>query len=108
LFSPALNRHPLLATRGEDVEVKFGASIGGLTAGINQVKEEIEGLRAPVDSFIGSLSDVAEAIGATFGGRQDRRIPEKFGETGKHAENMAATIGVSAEPVASDQASGPT
>jgi hypothetical protein len=39
----------------EDVEVRFGASLAGLTPGVAKVKEEIESIRAPVDNFVSTL-----------------------------------------------------
>jgi methyl-accepting chemotaxis protein len=83
-------------TTGEDVEVKFGASIEGLTAGVNRVKEQIEGLRAPVENFLSSLSGVGEAIGAAFVVEKLAEFVEKFGEVAEKAENTAAAIGVTA------------
>jgi hypothetical protein len=51
---------------GEDVEVKFGASLTGLTAGVNKVKEEIESLRAPVEHFVESLKGVVGGRASDF------------------------------------------
>jgi hypothetical protein len=50
-----------------DVTVRFGAAIEGLVAGVTAAKEQIEGLRAPVDSFIGGL-------GANRRGRRRCRV----------------------------------
>ena len=51
---------------GEDVEVKFGASLTGLTAGVNKVKEEIESFRAPVEHFVESLKGVVGGRASDF------------------------------------------
>jgi hypothetical protein len=48
------------------ITVVFGAQVAELIAGVAEAKEAIEGLRAPVDGFLGSLSGIAEAIGAAF------------------------------------------
>jgi hypothetical protein len=86
-----------MATHGEDVEVKFGASIAGLTAGINRVKEEIESLRNPIEAFVSSLSGIAEALGAAFVVEKIAEFAEKMSELGEHAVNMGAALNMSAE-----------
>ena len=90
-----------MATHGEDVEVKFGASVAGLTAGINRVKEEIEGLRAPVENLVSSFSGIAEAIGAAFVVEKIAECTEQLSELAEKAINTAASIGVSLSSQAS-------
>ena len=56
-----------MATHGEDVEVKFGASVEGLVAGCRQVQEAIEGLAAPVQSFMSAIGHAGSGmIGANI------------------------------------------
>jgi hypothetical protein len=43
-----------------------GASIEGLVAGCHQVQEAIEGLAAPVQSFMSAIGGIGEAVIAAF------------------------------------------
>lgn|SRR5487761_86238 len=50
----------------DKVEIQFGAQLAGLTAGINQAKEQIEGLTAPVAAVQSAFVDLAAATGVVF------------------------------------------
>jgi hypothetical protein len=79
----------------DDVTVVFGASIAGLVAGVAEAKEAIEGLRAPVDSFVSSLSGIAEALGAAFAVEKIREFAVEMAELGARTLDTAYILGQS-------------
>src|SRR5579875_3057362 len=54
----------------DDVQLRFGASVGDLSAGVAQVKAQIASIRAPVDDLISGFRDLGKAIGAAWAQRR--------------------------------------
>lgn len=81
----------------DDVQVKFGASVEGLLAGVEEAKASIESLRAPVDEFVSGLGGLAEALGAAFVVEQIREFSKEMAELGERTLNLAAAVGTTPE-----------
>jgi hypothetical protein len=82
-----------------DVEVKFGASIEGLTAGIEEAKEQLEGLTEPISGILDSFKELGEAALVAFAFEQISEFAEKMGELGEQTERTAKILGISSEQV---------
>ena len=79
------------------MDVRIGAQIGDLIAGLNRAKQEIEGLRAPVDHFVESLRDLGEVTGITFALEKLKDFVEEVAEAAEKVDILADAFNVSAE-----------
>lgn len=83
----------------DDVEVKFGASLEGLQAGIEEAKERIEGLSGPISEIAQSFGELAEAVIAAFAFEKIGEFAEHMGELGEQTERTSKILGISTEQV---------
>lgn len=88
---------------GEDVQVKFGASVEGLVAGCHQVQEAIEGLAAPVQNFMSAIGGIGEAVIAAFAIERIGDWSKEIAEAALRTVNLAQATGQSAEEMQSFQ-----
>jgi hypothetical protein len=79
------------------IDVIFGAVLGPLVSGVNQAKEEIESIRAPVQSLVGGLQGLAEAAGAAFVIDKIAEWGEEIFEAAEQTKILAEGIGVSVD-----------
>jgi hypothetical protein len=80
----------------DDVEVKFGAAIDGLVAGVAQATQHIESLTAPITALTSHFKELAEASLAAIG---LEKFIESMGELGEQTERTAAILGITTEQV---------
>ena len=79
------------------VNVVFGASISGLTAGIEEVKAQIQSIRAPIDMLAGAFTELAEVAGAAFVVERIADFAKEISEASLSTLNLAHAIGLSAD-----------
>ncbi len=80
-----------------EIDIVFGAQISGLIAGATQVKEEIEGIRGTVDTFVGALGGVAGALAEAFAVERIAEFAEKMADLGKKTLDAAFVLGQSVQ-----------
>jgi hypothetical protein len=83
----------------DDVQVRFGASIGELIEGVNQVKEAINSVGETVASVNDKFSTLAEIAGVSLSFEGIKQFVEGMAHLGTSTENSMATLGLSAEQV---------
>ena len=83
----------------DDVQVRFGASIGELISGIDRVKELIESVGAPVKALSGLFEGIGTAITAGFGIERVMAFYELMAELGERTERTMAIFGQSSKEV---------
>ena len=83
----------------DDVQVKFGAEISDLQAGINSIKDSFAGLSGFTQGMMESFTGIGEAIGAAFAGDKIIDFAEKMGELGEQVERTSAMTGLSTKAV---------
>lgn len=83
----------------EDVQVKFGAQLDGLIAGINEAKDELEGLTAPIQGIKDAFSGLGEAFAAGLALDKITEAMDKFGELGEQIERTSQITGLSSDDV---------
>ncbi len=83
----------------DDVQVRFGASIGELISGIDRVKELIESVGAPVKALSGLFEGIGTAITAGFGIERVMAFYESMAELGERTERTMAIFGQSSKEV---------
>ena len=86
-----------------DVDVEFGASIGGAIAGIDKVTEAIESMGGKVKGLTEVFTGLAEAFLAAFAVEKIIDWVEKISEAGAEVEHLTHQLGLSAEAVSSFQ-----
>lgn len=82
-----------------DVDVKFGAQIDGLVAGINAVKANIESITGPVAAVKTALGGITEALSAAFAVEKITEFMDRFGELGESITRTAAITGLATQEV---------
>jgi hypothetical protein len=83
----------------DDVAVKFGADVGGLVAGVDEVKDQVKGLQAPFDALRDSLGRVLEATGRAFAADSIKEFATGMAELGEGALNTGFALGLSVRQV---------
>ncbi|WP_428491688.1 phage tail tape measure protein [Rhodopila sp.] len=83
----------------EDVSVKFGASIEGVVAGVNAVKEQLEGLAEFSKGVQDTFTELGEAMIAAFAIEKIDDFLEHITDLGLQVERTAQQIGLSVEQV---------
>ena len=79
------------------VNVVFGASISGLTAGIEEVKAQIQSIRGPIDGLANAFTELAEISGAAFVVERIGDFTKEISEASLSTLNLAHAIGLSAD-----------
>jgi hypothetical protein len=79
-----------------DIDVKFGAAIDGLIAGIAQATQHIESLTAPVRALTDHFKELSEAALAALG---IEKFIDSMAELGEKTERAATILGVTTEQV---------
>ena len=82
-----------------DVEIKFGASLEGLQAGIEEAKEQVEGLSGPISGIVDSFKELGEALAAALAVEKIVDFAKEMGELGEATERMSKILGISTEQV---------
>jgi hypothetical protein len=82
-----------------DVQVKFGAQIEGLVAGVNQVKEQIEGLTSPMSGAMSAFKGLGEAAVAGLALDKVAEAMNKYADLGEQISRTAAITGMSINDV---------
>lgn len=83
----------------EDVQVRFGASIGELISGVDRVKEAIESVQRPVDALNEKFTQLGEIVGISLGIEGFKNLVEGMAELGDQTETSMAMLGMSAQQV---------
>jgi hypothetical protein len=83
----------------DQVNVKFGAQTSGLLAGVDAVKESVEGLRAPFDSLKAGLARAFEAAGVAIALGKLREFGAEMAEIGERALNTGSALGLTVRQV---------
>lgn len=83
----------------EDVEVGFGASIEGFTAGVNSVKAKLEGLTGPITELQESFAGIGEAIAVAFAVEKVIDFVKEMAELGEQAVRTSEMLGMTTEAV---------
>jgi hypothetical protein len=83
----------------DNVQVRFGAEVDGIIAGVNEVKEQIEGLASYTQGIIGTFSELSEAIGAAFAVEQIVSFIEKLTDLGLQTERTSQQLSLTTEQV---------
>jgi len=81
----------------DKIEVQFGAQLAGLTAGINQAKEQIESLTAPVANIQTALAGFAEAAGVAFAVDRVAEWARNIAESGEAVKMASQALGMTVE-----------
>ena len=66
------------------VSVIFGAQVGELLHGVDQVKSAIEGLRSPIESVAEAFKGIAEAAGIAYAIEKIAELATEMAEVGEH------------------------
>lgn len=83
----------------DDVQVRFGASIGELISGVDQVKESILSIAEPVLKVKEAIFGLGEAFAAAFGVEKVAEFYEKMAELGERTEVTMKIFGQSSREV---------
>jgi hypothetical protein len=83
----------------DDIQVRFGASIGELISGVEAVKESILSIAEPVIAAKEALAGLSEGIAAAFGVEKLAGLFEGMAELGERTERSMAILGQSAKQV---------
>jgi hypothetical protein len=86
-----------MAESGDRIDVVFGARVGELVSGVNEVKEKIESISGAASGIISAFSGVGEALAAAFAVERIAEFANKMAELGERTEIAAAAVGISAE-----------
>ncbi len=84
----------------DDVQVKFGADISDLSAGVSEVTNLISSIADPVQSLVAHFGELAEAIAAAFSVRAVADFAEQMGDLGTQTARAAAILGIPTEQIA--------
>jgi len=84
----------------DDVQVKFGADISDLSAGVSQVTDLISGVADPIQGLVAHFGELAGAIAAAFSVKAVEDFAESMGELGTQTARAAAILGVPTEQIA--------
>jgi hypothetical protein len=79
----------------DNVSVTFSAQIGQLISGVDQVKDAIGSIAAPVNSIASVLSGFGETFAAAFGVSAVASFVAQMEDLGTQTVRMAAMLGVS-------------
>ncbi len=82
-----------------DAEIRFGASLEGLQAGIEEAKEQLEGLTSPISGIVDAFGELGEALIAALAIEKIAEFAEEMGELGEQTERMSKILGISTEQV---------
>lgn len=88
----------------EQVQVEFGASIGGLTAGVQQVASLLEGLVSPIAGLTSAFATLGEALIVALGVEKIAQFAENMADLGERAMHTADMLGITVESLTSLQA----
>jgi TP901 family phage tail tape measure protein len=83
----------------DDVQVKFGAQLDGLVAGINDAKTQLQSITAPIAGIKDAFSGLAEAAVAGLGIDKLGEAESKYGELGEQIQRTALILGESTDQV---------
>lgn len=83
----------------DDVEVRFGASIEGFLAGVEQVKSALQSITDPIDEIKSAFGELAEVIAAAFAIEKIVEFVDRMAHLGQQTEALAARLGISTEEV---------
>jgi hypothetical protein len=83
----------------DSVQVKFGAQIDGLVAGINEAKDQIEGITAPISGVVSAFQGLAEAAGVFFAVDKITAFTDRFAEAGEEISRTARITGESTDQI---------
>lgn len=83
----------------DDVEVKFGANIAGLVAGVEAVKGELEGLASVTQGISSTFSELGELAAAAFAVEGIERFVDHIVEAGTDLNRMEAQLGMTSTQV---------
>lgn len=83
----------------DDAEVKFGASIEGLSAAVEGAKDKLDELTGPVRGLMQSFSELGEVIIAALAIERLAHWIETVAEMGERAEQLGRQLGMSVEDV---------
>lgn len=76
----------------DQVNVKFGAQIEGLIAGVEEAKAAVVSIREPVDGLVSSFGKLGEVIGAAFGVDYLRQGSQGIQELNERARQLGADL----------------
>ena len=83
----------------EDVQVKFGAQIDGLVAGINDAKESLESITAPISGITDAFQGLGEAAVAGLAIDKVYDYQKELASLGEEIERTASLTGLSTDEV---------
>lgn len=83
----------------DSVQVKFGAQIEGLIAGVNQAKEAIAGIIEPISGVMSAFKGLAEVAGVAFAVDKLAEFENKYAELGEQIERTSKITGISTDQV---------
>lgn len=87
----------------DDIIVRFGAQISGLTDAVKEVKESLESVTSPITSLTESFAGIGEALAAAFAVEKIAEFINHITEAGAAVEHMSQILGISAEEVSGFQ-----
>lgn len=83
----------------DDLTLRFGAAVEGMTAGVEKVRSLIESIHAPVDALNEKFNRLAEIMGIAFSIEGFKSFVESMAELGEKTVIKSNELGVSAEKV---------
>src|ERR1700721_1462712 len=83
----------------DDVEVRFGAQIDGLVAGINDAKASLESMTGPISGIVDAFQGLGEAAVAGFAIDKVYDYQKQLSELGEQIERTASLSGLSTDQV---------
>jgi len=83
----------------EDVQVRFGAQIDGLIAGINDAKSQLQSITDPISGIKDAFSGLAEVAGAAFAVDKLVEFETRYADLGEQIERTAKILGESTDNI---------
>src|SRR4051812_28711170 len=83
----------------DQVDVRFGAQVGELIAGVGRVKSEIQGLAEGATQIREQMIGLAQTIAAAFAVKEISEFVERLSELGEQTERTAKILGLTTEEV---------
>ncbi len=83
----------------DEIDIEFGGRLDDLTAALNEAKEQIEGLTAPIGGLKDALLGLSEAAGVAFAVDKILEYSDRIDELGAKVDHATHELGMSAEQV---------
>lgn len=83
----------------DDLNIKFGSDLGGITSGVAQVRGLLEQVVSPITNLKGELLELGEVFAAAFAVEEVAQFVEQIAAMGEQVEHLTHQLGMAAEEV---------